>query len=55
MARAKSINRKIKRGHIEKPLTLQDIRVEEYISGYYTDPILGGVNPIWKKRLVIAR
>ena len=55
MAKTKSINRKIKRGHIERPLSLQDVKVEEFISGYYTDPILGGCEPIWKKRLVLTR
>lgn len=43
MGKPKSINRKIKRNKL---------KFKEYIDGYYTDPILGGINPIWKKRIV---
>ena len=48
MGKPKSIDRKIKRGHIQVPKP----KFEEYIDGYYTDTILGGINPIWKKRIV---
>jgi len=50
MNKQKSINRQIKRGHI---IVTPEIKTHSVITRWDTDPIMGGVNPVWEDKTEI--
>lgn len=51
MNKQKSLNRQIKRGHV---IVKPEIVTEEVIKEWKTDPILGGVEPVYDTQTTIV-
>lgn len=49
--KVKSLNRKIKRGHVK---VIPRIVTENVITRWETNPILGGVEPVWEDKTTIV-